>query len=172
MPWVPLLEILQHHEQGSILIPFLNSARRSLLRRRSRGRRGKGIHLLSGCQSCLAGPEVVKIFLCDSSPVLNGVAICLAEVGKDLAWLQHALVADRKWFSVPSSSGLTRTSLSGRLRARRSTISSISPWVRTLASSPSFSYFRTTVTTCSSITLPSGGGVAPLWVVIMVPTDN
>jgi len=70
-----LLEILQYHKQRSIpLNPFLEFGKEVfLLRRRSRGRRGKGIHLLSGCQSCLAGPEIIKVLLCDNGPSSMGL---------------------------------------------------------------------------------------------------
>jgi len=70
-------------------LPFLEVSKEIfLLSGRSRG---KGINLLSGNHACLAAPEIIKILLCDSSPVLNRVAMCLAEVGEDLECLQHTI---------------------------------------------------------------------------------
>ncbi len=88
------------NKEASLLIPFLKSARQEifLLRDRSRGRsrRGKSINLLNGNHACLAASEIIKILLCDSSLIINGGVIFLAEAGKDLECLHHTLVANRK----------------------------------------------------------------------------
>ncbi len=77
---------------------------RSRSRSRSRSRRRKGIMLLSGNHAHLTASEVIKILLCNSSPVVNGSTTYLADIGKDLKCHQHTIVANRKGFTVQSSS--------------------------------------------------------------------
>jgi len=72
-----------------LLDPFLEFGKRIFLltrrrRSRDRSRRGNRNGGLNAIYSCITYSEVIKIILGDSSLILNGVAISLAEVVKEL----------------------------------------------------------------------------------------